>query len=94
MESGSDGLTVVPSTTMVIVPVGVVLMEATPDETEMAIVLVAPGTDVDAAADSVVMEETVETGGRRGEEPGHLVSRAYRSIDPRPEARSYPGPAA
>ena len=58
MVSVRDGVCVVPSTAMVIVPVGVVVLEADAEATVMLMASLAPGAGVPVAAERVVFEAT------------------------------------
>jgi hypothetical protein len=62
--SGTAELTVVPSTTIVTVPVGVTVLDATPESTEMVIMWVATEASVEIDAKSAT-----EEGAADGEEP-------------------------
>ena len=52
------GVCVVPSTAMVSVPVGIVVLEADAEATVMLMASLAPGAGVPVAAESVVFEAT------------------------------------
>jgi hypothetical protein len=85
-ERARDEVSVVPSTTMVRVPVGVEVMDFDSGDTVMVMVSVAPEAGVLVAA---VRELVVGSSDEEG--PGvHAVSRLYRSTEPRPVASSYP----
>lgn len=73
----------VPSTTMVKVPVGVVVVELDAEVTVIEMVSPAPGAGVMVAAERVVFEGIVPEEG----EAGHAASKLLKSIEPRPEAR-------
>lgn len=83
--SASDEVCVVPSTTIVKVPVGVVVVELDPDATVMVIVSLAPDAGVDVAAARVVFEPTSDV-----VDPGQADNRLKKSIEPNPVASSYP----
>jgi hypothetical protein len=58
LESARDGLTVVPSTAIPKVPVGVAVLELEAEATLMVMASFAPGAGVLVAAESVVVEAT------------------------------------
>ena len=74
----------VPSTAIVRVPVGVVLMELDSGATVIAMTSLAPEEGVLLAADS----EVVVASRDEVELDGQAVNRLYRSTDPRPLASS------
>ena len=85
-----EEVSVVPSTSIVKVPVGVVVLVLEPEATVMVIVSSAPLAGVLVAADNVVVEASNDEAGI----VGHADSRLEKSSEPRPEASSYPVVAA
>ena len=83
-ERAREEVSVVPSTTMVKVPVGVVVVELDAEVTVIEMVSPAPGAGVMVAAERVVFEGTVP----EEVEAGHAASKLLKSIEPRPEASS------
>lgn len=81
--SARDDVAVVPSTTMVKVPVGVAMLELEPEATVMVMRSLAPGAGVIVAAESVVFDTTGAV-----EDPGHADSKLKKSTEPKPEASS------
>ena len=86
LESASEEVSVVPSTSMVRLPVGVAVVELEPDATVIVIVSLAPEAGVELAAANVVSDAASE----EAVDVCQLVNRLYRSIEPKPEASSYP----
>lgn len=84
LERASDVVMVVPSTTTVSVPVGVVVMVLDCGATVIVIVSLAPTAGVVVAAVSAVVVACSEAEDPEGQE----VSRLYRSTDPSPVASS------
>lgn len=84
LEIARDDVLVVPSTTMVRVPVGVVVLELAPDATVIEIVSSAPDSGELVAAVSVVMDGSKNEAGI----VGHTWSKLKKSRDPSPEASS------
>ena len=74
----------VPSTSIVKVPVGVVVLELEPEATVMVIVSSAPAAGELVVADKVVVEASNDEAGIVGQAP----SRLEKSSEPRPEASS------
>ena len=87
--SPSDGVCVVPSTATVSVPVGVIVLEDDAEATVIVMTSFAPGAGVVVAAESVVFDVTGEV-----EDPGQSVNKLKKSTEPKPDASSYPVPAA
>lgn len=75
---------VAPSTSIVKVPVGVVVLEAEPGTTVMVIVSSAPLVGVVVAADKVVTDGSNDEAGIVGQ----VLSRLEKSTEPRPDASS------
>jgi len=69
-DRASDEVTVVPSTIMVKVPVGVVVLELESEATLIVMVSLVPGAGVVVAVERVVFEATPDD-----EDVGHAVSR-------------------
>jgi hypothetical protein len=89
LDKAREEVSVVPSTVIVRVPVGVVEMELDCADTVIVIVSLAPEDGVLVAG-----ERAVVVASREAELPlVHDVIRLYRSTDPRPLASSYPVPA-
>jgi hypothetical protein len=88
-ESASEEFAFVPSTRIFNVPVGVVVTEPEPEATVIVILSSAPMAGDALAADSVVLDAVdVEPA-----PAGHAFKSLWKSIDPKPEAKSYPVPA-
>lgn len=83
LTKASDDVCSVPSTTMVSVPVGVVVVDADADVTLIVIESFAPLAGVVVAAESVVFEFTSVV-----EDPGHAESKLKKSTEPKPDASS------
>ena len=79
-----EEVSVVPSTSIVKVPVGVVVLEAEPGTTVMVIVSSAPLVGVVVAADKVVTDGSNDEAGIVGQ----VLSRLEKSTEPRPDASS------
>lgn len=88
-DRASELVSVVPSTTIVNDPLGVVLIELDSGATVMVMVSFAPEDGVLVAAVSAVM-----VGFNDDPEPVQAFIRLYKSIEPRPVASSYPVVAA
>lgn len=84
LESAREDVSVVPSTAIVRVPVGVVVMELDSGATVIAMTSLAPEEGVLLAADS----EVVVASRNEAEPDVQAVNRLYRSTDPRPLASS------
>jgi hypothetical protein len=84
LESASEEFAFAPSTTIFRVPVGVAVTDPEPEETVIVILSSAPMAGDVLAADSVVLDavnaEPVLT--------GHALKSLWKSIEPRPDAKS------
>ena len=84
LDSSRAEVSVVPSTTIVSVPVGVAVIELDPGATVMVMTSLAPEVGALLAAESVVVEASREL----DEVVGQTLSRLYKSMEPRPLASS------
>jgi len=89
LDSSREEVSVVPSTTMVSNPVGVVVIELEPGATVMVMTSLASEAGALLAAESVVVEASKDV----DDVVGQAVRRLYRSTEPRPLASSYPAAA-
>jgi len=82
-DRASDEVSVVPSTTMVKVPVGVAVLEFESEVTVMVMTSLALGAGVVVAAERVVFDGSSDEEG-----VGHAVRRLKKSTEPKPDASS------